>query len=352
MADAIYYTNEDIGGPGKITATSTSKGPEGLFDVLNACLVTGYGTGEDAKPGQGWTVVDNSLPLGFKLLAPDGVYYTFCRGPSQAYAYSRAFQVYMSETISDPAAYPPQGSNVRSGHHSDDYSAHAYRHWWGLTYYLRSSLHWRLFARGSQVLLAVFAGDYSSLTTDYGTTANSISWDKGNTLFLGNIKASDPMTPASGPQNSCVLGGTNSQPDTWNPSSECPGGMLYDGYTRLREPVSGAVETASLSRFYGYPPKLTGLSTYTNDLDLYPADLEFTQADVWESGRGQLGKVPGLFHMGYNSHAKLGSVLTMLGRGTGIGDTKAPVMVGDEPFYLFPTVYGSFAMCPLEKYWV
>jgi len=358
MADAILYSSMDVGGPGTVLqANNTTNGVQGFYNLLVPCLVTGYGSGASAKPGQGWTLVHADLPTGFTLQAPDGVFYVFCKGPNQTYAYSSAVTVWMAETLATPFSYPPVGDNVRSGDHSPSYSTNDRRHWVCCSYYGYQIHAWYIFARGSQVQIHLHrANNFSSTADMLSTTGDSPASESGSygfSLVLGGIPYKDPSIPPSGPQNAMILGGysSKSQLATWNPSSETYGNCLYRGLTRLRNPVSGVVEKSSLPLGYGYPGKYGRNTDYKRSIEIYPTDLMLQRVDYWEDGLGSLGYIPGMFYAPWLSHVRAGEIFPLLGKSATYSETLVPVTIGGEPFYVIPVQWGTLIMSCLEKYW-
>lgn len=357
MADAIIYSGLDEGGPGqRLGVTSSSiNGVVGLYNLLVACLVTGYGVGGAAKTGQGWEIAHADLPTGFTLLAPDGVYYTFCRGPGQTYNYAPACQVYMSEGVSDLTTYPPGGSNVRSG----DYilgSGETKRMWINAIphYSYNQGGEWFLFARGSQVLFIYSGSGGFAAATGQGPSSESGGHNYGSMFYLGNVVLKGEGKPKSGPQNSCVLAGYPNQSSSytdnnWNPSSEVLATSLGGGCMSLRNFVTGAVEAGRISRFYGRCNMLSGKNASKTDFPVYPPDLSLTRVPFWEGG--MLGYMPGQFYDVYYSHMRADYVLNIFGRATSSSEFLMPLEVGGEPFYMVPTAFGCLFISTLEKYW-
>lgn len=354
MADAILYSYLDQGAPdlqlgGNISSVG---GVQCLYNLLVPVLVTGYGAGATAKPGQGWTLVHADLPLGFKLQAPDGVYYIFCRGPSQTHAFAPSFQMWMAESLTDLAAYPPTGANVRSGNHSS-YSSAPHRHWGSVRPYFGNPVYgWYVVARGSQVFINIHMNvPHNSSSSDNPniTTGSSMA----AMMFLGNPVLKDPTIPKNGPQASLILGGANNTAylNTWNPTSEQSGTYLYGGCTRLRNFITGAVEVGAINTVLagidtGYIAQ-TGGGRY--GISTYPPDLTLERHPIWEDGH--IGYVPGLFRNWYYSFRRPDLVLTALGRANSVSEFVIPFDIDGEPFYLLPTGIGCAFVSLLEKYW-
>lgn len=278
MADAILYSHLDPGAPALDMGmnNSSTNGVVGFYNFLVPCLVTGYGTGENAKSGQGWTVVHAALPEGFKLQAPDGVYYIFCQGESQTYAYGPSITVWMAEVLTDLEAYPPVGTNVRSGNHSD-VSSSSDRHWISPRPYYGSSNYapesWVVVARGGQVFISVTTVSAAMNSATGVSPEGSSDSYYGNNIWLGNTVFTDSNIPKSGPQNACILGG-DFVSATYNPSSQSyASSSLYGAYTRLRSPFSGVVESGELNDFSGLVSRMSGKTRYKNEVALYPPDL-------------------------------------------------------------------------------
>lgn len=356
MADAIIYSSLDPGGPGaRLGLTDASiGGVQGMYNLLVPCLVTGYGSGEQAKPGQGWTLEYADLPAGFTLKAPDGVYYTFCRGPSQTSAGAPPCQVYMSEGVSDVTTFPPQAENVRSGDYGPG-SDVPNRMWVQATsgHSYNSAQVWFLIARGSQVLFTFALGDLNS-SAGRSPSGFSVSTAAGHGMFyLGNavLKGNKPK---AGVQNSVVLAGADNGDATysalgWNPGQHIIESFLGGGCMTLRNLVSGEVQTGRITRFYGNPNIMSGKASFKGDVGLYPPDLMLERVPFWQAGC--LGYMPGQFYSTYYSHARLSHTLPVLGKGGSPDECLTPFLVAGEPFYAIPTGYGCIFISLLEKYW-
>jgi hypothetical protein len=353
MPNATLYSSQDPSAPALDLgmSNSTIHGIVGMYNLLYPILVTGYGSGPTAKPGQGWTLVHANLPQGFKLRSPDGVYYTFCKGSAQTYAYAPSIQVYMSESITNLAVYPPVGVNVHSGDHAVDTGPSLKRHWLSLNYYNMYRDSWYVIARGSQVIIVLnYQYTFDSAT---GASPNEETSTVGGVMFLGNVKPRDPAIPLNGPQNSVVLGGppNASYPETWNPSSESYHSILGGGCTRLRTHISGAVETGILNRLYGKFNVYNGYAGVRLAIEAYAPDLVLEQTNLVESGVGSHSLIPGLFHSYYYSHRNSSALLLLLGKASARAEFLIPVSVAGEDFYIIPTTYGSMFVSLLEKYW-
>lgn len=363
MTNAVLYTSLDPSGPGDVSGTGP--GITRLYNILIPCLVTGYGSGANAKPGQGWTLVHANLPLGFKLKAPDGVYYTFYRGSAASTTSSAtsstapsAFQVYMSETLGDITVYPPVGANVRSMHYSaDNNSAEANRHWisigggaYNTTY---TAKVWAVVARGSQVLILYT----SSLVDASGTDALSASQSNyGGCLFLGNVVLKDPLAPKSGPQNAMVLGGYSNSAETstsGNFYAACGGTAFANYHTRLRDPLAGTVESGNLAACTGYAGRYLSNTGITARIvpETVPVDLTPLRVPVWHATYGEIGFVPGVFICPQAYLYRPDQMYTLLGLGATYTSMLTPVTIAGEPFYFIPTVWGTLPVSLLEKYW-
>lgn len=351
MIDATLYSNLDAGGP-QSNFGGGAKGVAQLYNLLVPCLVTGYGAGDSAKPGQGWTLVHANLPTGFKLQAPDGVYYTFYCPPTVTYSSSPAVQVYLAESLSDLAAYPPVGSNVRSGDFSSSASATT-RHWIAVSHYLNNSSYnkgWFLVARGSQVYIVFLTDDDLTTTAGQSAAAGSFGGRYGGEIFMGNPVYKDPAVPKSGPQNHVILGGFEYSA-SYNYTSEMPMSYLNAyGRTRLRDPLSGVVEPGAMPYFAAHSNIYSESTFYKRDVHVYPPDLIVERRSYWESGPTAV--LPGLFMSHFYSYRRLGSIFPRLGRSVSYGSCLSPILIDGEPFYLLPTGYGCSIVSLLEKYWV
>lgn len=343
MANAVLYSSFDGGAPpaGLGVNTSNSGSMNALYNLLVACLVTGYGVGPSAKPGQGWELIHADLPTGFKLKSPDKVYYTFYRGPNTTYAAAQSVQVYMSESITGLAAYPPVGLNVRSGPHAADYSSHANRHCIAVGGWSATPSAWFVAARGSQVLVHWLTASTPESEMAYPSNC-------GGSLFFGNPVIRDPSVPKSGVQNSCILGGFY-RANTLALSSENASDYLRGAVSRLRSPISGAVETGPVSDVIGRGNLYTDHTGARFGISSYAPDLCLERVNLWQGG--SLGYIPGKFYSTYYSHRDWLQVYPLLGMPPQLSSGALPYVVDGEPFYFLPAPYGVLPISLLEKYW-
>lgn len=345
MADAIIYSSMDSGGPGIPSGTHVQR----MYNVLVPCLVTGYGAGADAKPGQGWTLVHSDLPNGFTLMAPDGVFYIFVKPTSARTNYHGYYcQVYMAEALST-YEYPPVGTNVRSGNHSANYATASTRHWITSFSSARGTSNWWLVARGSQVILSTIAFGVTS-------TAGSAAGDRsgsGDVMFFGNLVMRAEGTPANGPQNSFILGGYEDSASLDSSSSTYYDGRNMQGQnTRLRDPLTGVVELDNLTSIQGNPVKHSSVGHAHIQADPFAADLVLHRADAWMNGQGAIGYMPGMFYGSRPAHYRVADLLSLLGLGTTYAATLDPALIEGQPFYVIPTYWGSLLVSLKEEYWV
>lgn len=332
MADAIRYSSTDVDGPGMPPAGSMASR---LFHVLYPCLVAGYGD----KPDQGWELVDNAGDAGFTLLSPDGVYVCFSSWGSQ---YS--VEVYLAESLSPPYQYPPVGINVRSQDWSADYtSSVTLRHRVsmgivGVPNY--TSAWWCVVARGAQVLF-FFAKE--ALTS----SINNV-YSKDGAFFMGNLRLRDNTAPVSGVQNFVFLGGNNAVSST-NAASIIV--TPFDvAHTRLRNPISGVVETGALAELTGLPWAYYQSASRTQAPERMP-DLALIQCDARLSGEGSIGYMPGLFVSPAVSTYVPSAVLSGLDVPIEFSALDVPVLVAGEPFYMVPSERGMLFVSVDEAYW-
>src|SRR5690606_20923481 len=332
MADAILYSSMDTEGPGPRLGMidSAVNGVVGMYNLLMACLVNGYGTGTNAKPGHGWELAYAQLPNGFTLKSPDGVYYCFCRGSAQTWSYATPLQVYMAEGVSDISTFPPQGANVRSGDWTSG-SGEVRRQWISPNAMHSYNQHstWFLIARGAQVLFSWVNVDINS-TSGYSPSAGHTSYPGGGMFYFGNAVLKGDNRPSSGPQNSIVLGGLSNQDanyarDNWNPSSEVSSSFLGGGCMTLRDLISGAVLAGRVPTFYGRPNVMSGKTTNKTRLDSYPPDLMLERVPLWLDGA--IGYMPGQFYSTYYSHALLSEVFPLFGKSPTYGECLSPIEV-------------------------
>lgn len=351
MADATLYSHLDVNGPG-VTYGGSSFGVVQFYNLLVSCLVTGYGVGADAKPGQGWILIHANLPVGFKLQSPDGVYYTFYRGSVfVARGFRPAVQVYISETLNNIADYPPTGQNVRSGPFASS-SASSSRHWLACSQYQPANQNWSwtMVARGSQVYFAFTT--YAGPDTAEGEApqGGNYSGSYGGEIFLGNVLYKDQTIPKSGVQNHIVLGGYDYS-EAHDFSSEMPYSYLNAyGRSRLRSPLTGAIELASMPGFAAHANVYTSYSGYKLGVDLTPPDFVIERRPFIESGF--VGYLPGLFISTYYTHRRLYEVLRRLDRTASFGEALRPIDFNGEPLYIVPTGYGISIVSLQEKHWV
>lgn len=371
MADAVIYSSLDPAGPGLRPSNSTENNSLSVvtrtFALLSACLVTGYGSGAQAKPGQGWVVVHADLPNGFTLRAPDGVFYIFSRGqnvPATGTSQGQhGCQVFMAEALSAPYSYPPTGASVRSGDYASSNPGDPNRHWMSLSDALASEIHWFLIARGSQVF---FIRSLHAWEGSNNFSASNDAFTSAGMFFFGNVLLNDPVAPRSGPQCSLAQGGyisaaTATGIATLNSNalgsflagagSDSPVSSLA-GATRLRNFVSGEAEAGALVRTSCNPAKHGNVTMSRAVMPAFPADLKLEQVDVWLNGVGSVAKLPGAFHGGRSCHYRTMDLLVALGKGSSIADCLTPATINGEPFYVIPTFYGSLLFSLAEKYWV
>lgn len=343
MANATLYTSQDPGGPGVFSRS----GIQSAFDILVPCLVTGYGAGSSAKPGQGWSIHHSDLPTGFVLKAPDNVFYIFMQSPFTSNA-TYSPQIWMAEDLADPVTYPPIGTNVRSMNHSPDYSNSSKRHWANFGTSQTSAAYWAIAARGSQVIFSFYTQGNNS---ENGTNIASYGSFGGSTFF-GNLKLREPSAPASGPQNAVFIGGAGEWDDTYSSSALRNSYNIYGGYTYLRNPVTGTVETGDL--MYAWADPLGGATETSyriNPGDVIPRDIVLRKVECSLDGTGSIGWIPGLFYMGATSHYVTSVLMTMLGKSGSYSELTSPISLAGEEFYLLPNSFGHWTVSLDEKYW-
>lgn len=371
MANATLYSHLDAAGPGLRTVAGSGAYPAitRLYDLLYPCLVSGYGAGAAAKPGQGWVLIHADLPNGFTLQAPDGVFYVFYKGPNVvapgASSGPNGVQVYMAEAVASPYTYPPTGTNVRSGDYSSGNPGDANRHWVCFSTSSNAEDKWFLIARGSQVL---FFRDNWGWDTVGGDDASTAAVNRSGMYFLGNVRLKDESAPRTGPQCSMVQGGYLAANTTATASSATQYSNSLGGLepipigsdtptstpamaSRLRDFLSGVVEAGALVRTTANPTKHSRLSMARQSITTLPADIRLEPVDVWLAGVGTIGLMPGIFHGGRSCHYKTADLLVAFGKGSGISETLVPVVIDGEPYHILPTGYGSIFVSLLEKYW-
>lgn len=328
MTDATIYSSNDTAGPGLPTGSPVAR----LFSVLYACLVTGYG----AKPGQGWTLLDNSGDAGFTMRSPDGVYVCIAAAPGTYNA-----QVYLAESVVSPYQYPPVGVNVRSQNYSPDFvPTEALRHTVnvGGVSNSYSADWWSVICRGSQVL--VF---FQNSNLNIGMNSAS---PRAGPFFIGNLKMKSPGAPSSGVQNFIFLGGNITVSNTAAGSNVYP---FSTACTHLRNLLDGTVETGLLATVSGDPWEYYSAARVAAPPRL--PDLALVQADVRLSGVGSIAYLPGVFASVPGSNYLAADLLSALGRDASFLALDEPLDIGGESFYAMPGPNGLLFVSPNEAYW-
>ncbi|AEF21438.1 hypothetical protein [Pseudomonas fulva] len=353
MADAVLYSHLDPGAPPlKLGMVDSSvNGVVSWYNLLYPCLVTGYGSGANAKPGQGWALIHANLPNHFTLKSPDGVFYSFGKG-SNTYPYAPKTQLFLSELVTDATVFPPVGTNVRSYHHSVDYSSNSARHWVVAGRYFSEAMHsWFVIARGSQVHIITNAGTNSSDGMGgYGEPPTTTSGYYGTNYFFGNFLFSDPEIPKSGPGNHMALGGSF-EGEATQFSSEGNSGYVLSYGTRLRNPFTGAVETSGMPTIQAYCSLPTGYGGAKLGVPAYAPDMQLCPHHVYDSVLGYIARLPGLLRDEYYSHRSANEVSRALGKGGTLAECLIPFDYAGEGVYMIPTQYGTSFICLKEKYW-
>ncbi|OLU23081.1 hypothetical protein BVH03_22895 [Pseudomonas sp. PA15(2017)] len=331
---------------------SSVNGVVGWYNLLYPCLVTGYGSGANAKPGQGWTLVYANLPNHFTLKSPDGVFYSFGKGPGVTYAYAPKTQLFLSEMVTDATVFPPSGTNVRSYAHSVDYSASSARQWVvPAAYYGSVMASWFVLARGSQVHIITNANlDDSTGMAGYGDNPGATQGYYGSNYFFGNFLFSNPEIPKSGPGNHMALGGSYEN-DMNNFSSESNGGYILQYGTRLRNPFTGAVETAGMPTIQAQCNLNTGYNGSKLAVPPYAPDMQLCPHQVYDPALGYIARLPGLLRDEYYSHRQAREVSRALGKGGTLAECLIPFEYNGDQVYMIPTQWGTSFTCLKEKYW-
>lgn len=354
MADAVLYSHLDPGAPplrlGMVD--SSANGVVGWYNLLYPCLVTGYGSGANAKPGQGWKLVHADLPNHFTLKSPDGVFYSFGKGPGVTYSFAPKTQLFLAESVSDATVFPPVGTNVRSSHHSVDYSANSVRQWVVAAPYFGSVMaSWFVIARGSQVHIITNANlDDGTGMAGYGDNPNSAQGYYGSNYFFGNFLFPDPEIPKSGPGNHMALGGSY-EGDMTNFSSEGNGGYILQNGTRLRNPFTGAVETAGMPTMQAYCSLPTGYTGSKLGVPAYAPDMQLCPHHVYDPALGYIARLPGLLRDEFYSHRSAREVSRALGKGGTLAECLIPFDYNGDSVYMIPNQWGTSFVCLKEKYW-
>lgn len=353
MADAVLYSHLDVGAPpvklGMVD--STVNGVVGWYNLLYPCLVTGYGSGANAKPGQGWTLIHANLPLHFTLKSPDGVFYSFGRG-SAVQAYAPKTQLFLSELVTDATVFPPIGTNVRSSHHSVDYSSSTTRQWVVPSRYYPEPVHnWFVVARGSQVHIIMNGANSSADGMGgYGDSPTGPEGYYGTNYFFGNFLFPDPEIPKSGPGNHMALGGSFVA-ENYAYSSEAGGGFSLRNGTRLRNPFTGAVETSTMPDIQAHCCLPTGYQGSKLGVPAYAPDMQLCPHHVYHDTLGYIARLPGILRDEYYSHRAAYEVSRALGKGGTLPECLIPFDYEGDPMYMVPTQYGTAFFCLKEKYW-
>ncbi|MER0040609.1 hypothetical protein [Pseudomonas sp. MGal98] len=332
---------------------SVTPGVVGWYNLLYPCLVTGYGSGATAKPGQGWTLIHANLPLHFTLKSPDGVFYSFGKGPGAVnYPYAAKTQLFLSEMVSDATVFPPVGTNVRSYLHSVDYSSNSARQWVvPISTYTNGVHNWFIIARGSQVHVVTNCNtNESDGMAGYGDVPNASTGYYGSNYFFGNFLFPDPEIPKSGPANHMALGGSF-EGNMTDFSSESNGGYILQYGTRLRNPFTGAVETAGMPTIQAYCSLPTGYQGSKLGVPAYAPDLQLCPHHVYDSALGYIAKLPGILRDEFYSHRSAREMSRALGKGGTLAESLIPFDYNGDPVYLIPCQWGSAFFCLKEKYW-
>lgn len=120
---------------------------------------------------------------------------------------------------------------------------------------------------------------------------------------------------------------------------------------RLRDLITGEVERGLMPSFHARPNKHAPDERIKAAMDIYPPDLIVERADVWDSMMGSIGWLPGAFWMRRFNTVHFPKLMVALGRSGTMQDALTPLMVEGEPFYIFPSAFGSAPFSLLEKYW-
>lgn len=213
MAVTIYRSS-DAGGPGNNLSGNLQNR---LRQILRPCLVDGY----VGKPAAGWSMVHEHAD-GFSIRPASAA------GIANFIGYSTtAVHCYALEAVSSSAAALLTGENRRSGQWADTNSSITARHALRVDHTLNnlSTLSWTVIADNETFVLNVVLSSVAE--------TNSFS---SFSFYGGRYRNSGGLTGAA---EFVLLGGDLV---TTQPSSNHP---FDTGYTLLRDPYSGAVNTGS-----------------------------------------------------------------------------------------------------------
>lgn len=308
------YSHQDAAGPG---LNLTGNNLERLKQILIPCLVNGYA----GKPAAGWNLIQN-IAAGFSLERASGGVVNFTRPSTSIYG----LHIYLAESLTSTAASPPSGQNLRSGPYSASSNpSDTNRHWIGFfdTYAVTG---WLVLATPTAVLVHI------RTTPDVNETQTS----RVINLFLGSAKLHSGLT---GVQNMLAIGG---QTTTGTYTGTGVFNYVFDnGYTVLRDTLTGAVVTGAGLAITGTPAVLQQSATYSSPLsDALPATLRLNPLHISATGAGFHGFVPGVLYDQIIGHYIPGSLMTALGFTPTVEAWVAPKDLGGYKVWPIPTAWG------------
>lgn len=345
MADAVLYTSMDEGAPNLnasfegIAGRATIKQ---LYQLLVSCLVEGYGD----KPGQGWELVHKDLPKGFTLKNPDGTYVAVSHHASTDYYTST---LWFAESITEPYQYPPNGVNVRSGHHSESYNSNTSNYYKIGANNGDNARFWALVARGSSFYLTIRTGNNADWFNSYSSYSMSSYGSASGVLFLGSFLPRIPTIPSTGIQNYFAIGQGVFDSIT---SSDSSLHNLSNVRMRLRNPITGEIEKNNISNFSCNLWDGTDDSNRNSTgIDTYPRELVLLPQEYFEPGYGYIGVMPGIFKSPRYQTTKISELFKRLGKNPSKEDILIPYDINGISVYFIPTSYGVLPITLEEKYW-
>lgn len=320
MAVTIY-THHDAAGPGlSLTGNNLAK----FLQILVPCLVNGY-TG---KPAAGWTLEQN-IASGFSLSRASGGAVNFTKTSN-----TNGLQLYLLESISSITTSPPTGQNLRSLRYSASSNAtEGNRQWLRLTD-SASIQGWFVAATPEAFILHI------RTTTSVSDTSDNESL----TLFCGSAKL---FSPLSGVQNMMALSGSDYGAST---VSEVYNYLFEQGYTTLRDPISGTVVTGAGLVLYGSPAYMQQSRYGLAPPDNWPDKLRLNPLNMIY-GASFVGFVPGVLFDAVVGHFQAGGLMSALGWTPSVEAWRSPKVIDGHNVWPLPTQWGLLLVTDDATYW-